>query len=76
VYEELGISVTYDLTRRVARIESRPATPWATVSAEDRIPRNPTGGSSLGARDDRSPRVRSLQHSTLKQHHNLDARLP
>ena len=32
VYEELGIIVTYDPTRRVARIESRPATPWATVS--------------------------------------------
>lgn len=32
VYEELGISVTYDPNRRVARIESRPANPWATVS--------------------------------------------
>jgi hypothetical protein len=32
VYEELGISVTYDPTGRVARTESRPATPWATVS--------------------------------------------
>lgn len=31
VYEELGISVTYDPTRNVARIESRPETPWARV---------------------------------------------
>jgi hypothetical protein len=32
VYEDLGITVTYDPTRHVARIESRPANPWATVS--------------------------------------------
>jgi hypothetical protein len=32
VYEELGISVVYDPTRHVARIESRPANRWATVS--------------------------------------------
>ncbi len=31
VYEELGITVTYHPSRHVARIESRPATPWATV---------------------------------------------
>ena len=31
VYDELGIRVTYDPTRRVARIESRPESPWATV---------------------------------------------
>lgn len=31
VYEELGVRVTYDPTRRVARIESRPENPWATV---------------------------------------------
>ena len=31
VYEELGISVVYDPTRRVARIESRPENPWASV---------------------------------------------
>ena len=32
VYEELGISVTYDPVRHVARLESRPESPWATVS--------------------------------------------
>jgi site-specific DNA recombinase len=31
VYEELGVSVTYDPTRNVAKLESRPATPWARV---------------------------------------------
>jgi DNA invertase Pin-like site-specific DNA recombinase len=43
VYEDLGITVTYDPTRHVARIESRPATPWATVSVG-------------GGTDNRSPR--------------------
>jgi site-specific DNA recombinase len=32
VYEELGISVTYDPTRRVAKLESRPQVAWAKVS--------------------------------------------
>lgn len=32
VYEELGITVTYDPCRRVAKLESRPSKPWATVS--------------------------------------------
>jgi hypothetical protein len=32
VCEELGISVTYDPTRRVAKLDSRPQTPWARVS--------------------------------------------
>ncbi len=32
VYDELGISVTYDHDRRVIRLESRPETPWARVS--------------------------------------------
>jgi site-specific DNA recombinase len=32
LYEELGISVRYDPTKHVARIESRPANPWARVS--------------------------------------------
>ncbi len=31
VYEELGVRVTYDPTRNVAKLESRPATPWARV---------------------------------------------
>lgn len=32
LYDELGISVTYDPTRRTARIESRPETPMSRVS--------------------------------------------
>jgi hypothetical protein len=31
-YDDLGISVTYDPTRRVARIESRPKIAWTRVS--------------------------------------------
>jgi hypothetical protein len=32
VYEELGVTVTYDPDRRVAKLESRPQIAWAKVS--------------------------------------------
>ncbi|HVA05340.1 MAG TPA: hypothetical protein VNG12_01225, partial [Acidimicrobiales bacterium] len=32
VYDELGISVVYDPTRHVAKLEARPQSPWVTVS--------------------------------------------
>jgi hypothetical protein len=41
LYDEFGISVTYDPTRRTARIESRPETPWARVSVGGGTPTNP-----------------------------------